>query len=651
MELRGDVVARDAELLPESRLDLTGGAALLEELPRARPGPVERVDRVRRQVHEHDLVLDALGRDIGMWTHGHIRPTLSILSGLGFRHQVPLTGGRRRLSGGAEPQMHSSWSQDCGLSMTFRMRPADITLRGDCRRPRVRRGSVVTSFVELSQEEQLQAVNGDGGAPRTHWQRPDAPLGTLIFREGLLSAEQLEDSLGEAVKTGKRLGQVLVDKGLLQESQVARIIAKQKNLGFVDLAEREIDSDTARLLPHETAWLHHALPIAVEDDVLVVAVEDPTDEEALDTVRTALGREARFVVATRSEILRVLDELSGLRAPQPVPPGLVERTTLGGSAVGDQSPDETEPNARPTPVTVELSPLRIAEPEPELEPEPDEPEPAAVEEPGPAPEPEPEPELEPAAVEAPDPAPEPEPEPEPAAVEDPAPEPEAESAAVDTLEPVAVEAFKPEPAAEAVPLVESPLRPEHPHDEPDLTPELDLTPEPDPTPEPVPVAPTIVSEPPAVVTEPAPPAAVEPASPVATPAPSAQPPVAPAAEPDPLPTSGLHAVEPAARDFAQQLRPPAPPEPAPPAVEELETPAQSVVAGPAPASGGEGHEVVVRLADGEVVSAGRFSSRDAAKDAAKSLTREITSSAAGEWPEIGGRFVRPELIVSVDIAG
>jgi hypothetical protein len=489
--------------------------------------------------------------------------------------------------------------------MTFRMGPADITLRGDCRRPRVRRGSVVTSFVELSQEEQLQAVNGDGGAPRTHWQRPDAPLGTLIFREGLLSAEQLEESLGEAVKTGKRLGQVLVDKGLLQESQVARIIAKQKNLGFVDLAEREIDSDTARLLPHETAWLHHALPIAVEDDVLVVAVEDPTDEDALETVRTALGREARFVVATRSEILRVLDELSGLRAPQPVPPGLVERTTLGGSAVGDQSPDETEPNARPTPVTVELSPLRIAEPEPE---------------------------------------------PEPAAVEDPAPEPEAESAAVDTLEPVAVEP-EPEPAAEAVPLVELPLRPEHPHDEPDLTPELDLTPEPDPTPEPVPVAPTIVSEPPAVVTEPAPPAAVEPASPVATPAPSAQLPVAPAAEPDPLPTSGLDAVEPAAREFAQQLRPPAPPEPVPPAVEELETPAQSVVAGPAPASGGEGHEVVVRLADGEVVSAGRFSSRDAAKDAAKSLTREITSSAAGEWPEIGGRFVRPELIVSVDIAG
>ena len=231
----------------------------------------------------------------------------------------------------------------------------------------------------------MQAVNGDGGAPRTHWQRPDAPLGTLIFREGLLSAEQLEESLGEAVKTGKRLGQVLVDKGLLQESQVARIIAKQKNLGFVDLAELHVDSDTARLLPHETAWLHHALPIAVEDDVLVVAVEDPTDEEALATVKTALGREAKFVVATRSEILRVLDELSGLRPPQPVPPGLLGSPTLGSTAVAEQSSDGPEPDARPTPVTVELSPLRIAEPEPEPEPEQEEPEPqpAAVEEPEP----------------------------------------------------------------------------------------------------------------------------------------------------------------------------------------------------------------------------------------------------------------------------
>ena len=474
----------------------------------------------------------------------------------------------------------------------------------------------------------MQAVNGDGGAPRTHWQRPDAPLGTLIFREGLLSAEQLEESLGEAVKTGKRLGQVLVDKGLLQESQVARIIAKQKNLGFVDLAELEIDSDTARLLPHETAWLHHALPIAVEDDVLVVAVEDPTDEEALGTVKTALGREARFVVATRSEILRILDELSSQNAPKPVPPGL-DGPTLGGSTVAEESPDEPEPDARPTPVAVELSPLRIAEPEPEPEPE--------------EPEPELEPQPEPAAFEPQ----EPEPEPEPAAFEAPDPATEPESP---LLEPAEVEAS--EPAPEPIQVTESPSPAEPEHEESELTEE------------PVAVAPTIVPEPPApaderpeppaVEPEPVQPAAVESAPPIETPLPPAQPPLASPPdtdlEPDPTPAPALHAVEPPTPDVVPQLRPPAPPEPTPPAAEVLETPAEPVLAEPAPASGAERHEVVVRLAEGEVVSAGTFSSRDAAKDAAKSLTRQIASSPPGEWPEIGGRFVRPELIVSVDIA-
>jgi hypothetical protein len=474
----------------------------------------------------------------------------------------------------------------------------------------------------------VQAVNGDGGAPRTHWQRPDAPLGTLIFREGLLSAEQLEESLGEAVKTGKRLGQVLVDKGLLQESQVARIIAKQKNLGFVDLAELKIDSDTARLLPHETAWLHHALPIAVEDDVLVVAVEDPTDEEALGTVKTALGREARFVVATRSEILRILDELSSQNAPKPVPPGL-DGPTLGGSTVAEESPDEPEPDARPTPVAVELSPLRIAEPEPESEPE--------------EPEPELEPQPEPAAFEPQ----EPEREPEPAAFEapDPATEPESPSP-----EPAAIEAS--EPAPEPIQLAESPAPAEPEHEESELTEE------------PVAVAPTIVPEPPApaderpeppaVEPEPVQPAAVEPAPPIETPLPPAQPPLASPPdtdlEPDLIPAPALHAVEPPTPDVVPQLRPPEPPEPTPPAAEVLETPAEPVLAEPAPASGAERHEVVVRLVEGEAVSAGIFSSRDAAKDAAKSLTRQIASSPPGEWPEIGGRFVRPELIVSVDIA-
>ena len=92
----------------------------------------------------------------------------------------------------------------------------------------------------------MSSVNGEGEAPRSSWQRPDAPLGTLIFREGLLSAEQLEDALGESVKRGKRLGQVLVERGLLEEAQVARILARQK-VSITSISPRLLSTPPQRL--------------------------------------------------------------------------------------------------------------------------------------------------------------------------------------------------------------------------------------------------------------------------------------------------------------------------------------------------------------------------------------------------------------------
>ena len=57
-------------------------------------------------------------------------------------------------------------------------------------------------------------------------ERPDAPLGTLIFRAGLLPAETIENALEEGVKTGRRLGEILIERGLLQEEDLTRLLAK-----------------------------------------------------------------------------------------------------------------------------------------------------------------------------------------------------------------------------------------------------------------------------------------------------------------------------------------------------------------------------------------------------------------------------------------
>ena len=137
-------------------------------------------------------------------------------------------------------------------------------------------------------------------------ERTNVPLGTLIFRAGLLSEEQLEQALSDAVARGKRLGQVLVERRLLKESDLARLLAEQKGLPYVTLAEHEIDATAAELLPREAAWLNHALPIGFEDGLPLVAIDDPADEVAMRNVRSLIGRDVRFVVATRTEILEIL---------------------------------------------------------------------------------------------------------------------------------------------------------------------------------------------------------------------------------------------------------------------------------------------------------------------------------------------------------
>ena len=59
--------------------------------------------------------------------------------------------------------------------------------------------------------------------------------------------------------------------------------------------------------------------------------------------------------------------------------------------------------------------------------------------------------------------------------------------------------------------------------------------------------------------------------------------------------------------------------------------------------------VVARLTDGAEIEVDTFASVEEARGAAKLLSRQIGAAAPGEWPHFGGRYVRPDLIVSVDL--
>ena len=294
---------------------------------------------------------------------------------------------------------------------------------------------------EAPVESQFQPVEGAD-------EMLDMPLGTLIFRAGLIAPQQLEDALAEGLRSGKRLGEVLLSRGWLSEEDLSRLLAGQKGLPYADLEKLAVDRELAQAMSYDDARSEMALPVVTEFGLPVVAMADP-DEAAMDRLRAQLGPEVRFVVGAPSVLARLIDEvLGGAQAPGLlVAPTVREQyTPAEGSALDQPVPDAASATDQNLPGE-QLAASEPAATEPVAEPEPAPLEPAASE---PVPEPiaesEPAP-LEPAPIES---APaEPIAEPEPVALEE----------AVAESEPAATESGEQEALAPAPDSSEHDIRP------------------------------------------------------------------------------------------------------------------------------------------------------------------------------------------------
>jgi type IV pilus assembly protein PilB len=152
--------------------------------------------------------------------------------------------------------------------------------------------------------------------PRAH---RSAALGALLVRDGLVTEDELDAALAQQRIAGnKRLGEILVERGAVTRSQVARLVAEQYDLPFVELDLARVDVETALLLPESLAHRLSALPLGRSDDEsLLVAVSDPTNVVYADELHVVLDAPIRFVVVTPDEIDEALHHVH-LEAPEAV---------------------------------------------------------------------------------------------------------------------------------------------------------------------------------------------------------------------------------------------------------------------------------------------------------------------------------------------
>jgi hypothetical protein len=127
---------------------------------------------------------------------------------------------------------------------------------------------------------------------------PWLPLGAVLLGEGLITAEQLELALIEQEQLRWRLGEILVSFGWVSSEAIAHALAKQYGFEFIDLRTARIDPLAPTLLDQDVAERYQALPVRfLDDELLLVAIADPSDVGACDELRELLGMPIRLAVA------------------------------------------------------------------------------------------------------------------------------------------------------------------------------------------------------------------------------------------------------------------------------------------------------------------------------------------------------------------
>ncbi|MBQ0958825.1 Flp pilus assembly complex ATPase component TadA [Ideonella sp. 4Y11] len=144
-------------------------------------------------------------------------------------------------------------------------------------------------------------------------------LGDLLIKEGLLAPEQLERALEEQRRTGRKLGRTFVDNGWVTEEQVARLIARQLGMPFVELQPQSLRPELIKLLPEVQARRLRAVVLSEEGASLRVGMADPTDIGAYDELGRLLRRPIEVSVVTEGAFLAAIersyqrsDEIAGL---------------------------------------------------------------------------------------------------------------------------------------------------------------------------------------------------------------------------------------------------------------------------------------------------------------------------------------------------
>jgi len=147
------------------------------------------------------------------------------------------------------------------------------------------------------------------GQSATSDRRQKLRLGDVLLQQRLISQDQLQQTLDLQRKTGKKMGRLLIESGVITEEGLANGLARQLRIPYVNLKTFPFRAELVKLLPESAARRFRALVLEDKDNRLLVAFADPLDLFAFDEVSRLTKRNIAMAVAPETQLTLAFDRL------------------------------------------------------------------------------------------------------------------------------------------------------------------------------------------------------------------------------------------------------------------------------------------------------------------------------------------------------
>ena len=135
-------------------------------------------------------------------------------------------------------------------------------------------------------------------------------LGDLLVHEQIISEKQLESALKEQRQSGRKLGATLIELGYITEHQLTEFLAQQLKIPVVSLSDKKIPQAVVGLIPEVQARRYRALVYEADEQNAKVAMSDPADLSAIDSISQKLSpRDVEVAVVAEGDLLQAFDSL------------------------------------------------------------------------------------------------------------------------------------------------------------------------------------------------------------------------------------------------------------------------------------------------------------------------------------------------------